>query len=279
MSPEARSAEGSPAIGMMKARNGEVPSRGWVMLFRKELLRFWKVAFQTIAAPILTSLLYLLIFSHVLEGRVSVYEGRVNYTAFLVPGLVMMSVLQNAFANSSSSLIQSKVTGNVIFVLLPPLSAGDLFAAYVLGAMVRGITVGTGVFLVTLFFAPSLLAMPHPFWAIAFALLGSAILAMLGLLAGIWAEKFDQLAAFQNFIIVPLTFLSGVFYSIHSLPDFWQTLSHANPFFYMIDGFRYGFFGVSDISPWVSFGIVAAAAALLATATLSLLARGWKLRN
>ena len=279
MSPEARSAEGSPAIGMMKARNGEVPSRGWVMLFRKELLRFWKVAFQTIAAPILTSLLYLLIFSHVLEGRVSVYDGRVNYTAFLVPGLVMMSVLQNAFANSSSSLIQSKVTGNVIFVLLPPLSAGDLFAAYVLGAMVRGITVGTGVFLVTLFFAPSLLAMPHPFWAIAFALLGSAILAMLGLLAGIWAEKFDQLAAFQNFIIVPLTFLSGVFYSIHSLPDFWQTLSHANPFFYMIDGFRYGFFGVSDISPWVSFGIVAAAAALLATATLSLLARGWKLRN
>ena len=278
MSTQARSARGSPVIGA-HARNGEIPARGWVMLFRKELLRFWKVAFQTIAAPILTSLLYLLIFSHVLEGRVSVYEGRVNYTAFLVPGLVMMSVLQNAFANSSSSLIQSKVTGNVIFVLLPPLSAGDLFAAYVLGAMVRGITVGTGVFLVTLFFAPSLLAMPHPFWAIAFALLGSAILAMLGLLAGIWAEKFDQLAAFQNFIIVPLTFLSGVFYSIHSLPDFWQTLSHANPFFYMIDGFRYGFFGVSDISPWVSFGIVAAAAALLATATLSLLARGWKLRN
>ncbi len=274
------SAEGNPASPALAAESVlETPARGWVMLFRKEVLRFWKVAFQTIAAPILTSLLYLLIFSHVLEGRVSVYDGRVSYTAFLVPGLVMMSVLQNAFANSSSSLIQSKVTGNVIFVLLPPLSAGDLFAAYVLGAMVRGITVGAGVFLVTLFFAPSLLGMPHPIWALAFALLGSAILAMLGLLAGIWAEKFDQLAAFQNFIIVPLTFLSGVFYSIHSLPDFWQALSHANPFFYMIDGFRYGFFGVSDVSPWVSFGIVAAAAALLATATLSLLARGWKLRN
>jgi len=257
----------------------EAPAHGWVTLFHKELLRFWKVAFQTIAAPILTSLLYLLIFSHVLEGRVSVYDGRVSYTAFLVPGLVMMSVLQNAFANSSSSLIQSKVTGNVIFVLLPPLSAGDLFAAYVLGAMVRGIVVGAGVFAVTLMFAPSLLAMPHPVWAFAFALLGSAILAMLGLLAGIWADKFDQLAAFQNFIVVPLTFLSGVFYSIHSLPPFWQTLSHANPFFYMIDGFRYGFFGVSDISPWTSFGIVAAAAVLLAIATLSLLARGWKLRN
>jgi ABC-2 type transport system permease protein len=257
----------------------EMPRPGWLTLFHKELLRFWKVSFQTLAAPVLTSLLYLLIFSHVLEGRVSVYDGRVTYTAFLVPGLVMMSVLQNAFANSSSSLIQSKVTGNLIFVLLPPLSAGDLFAAYVLGAMVRGIVVGAGVFLVTLFAAPSLLAMPHPVWALAFALLGSAILAMLGLLAGIWADKFDQLAAFQNFIVVPLTFLSGVFYSIHSLPPFWQALSHANPFFYMIDGFRYGFFGVSDISPWVSFGIVAAAAAALAVTTLALLARGWKLRS
>ncbi len=255
-----------------------VASHGWVTLFYKELLRFWKVAFQTIAAPILTSLLYLLIFSHVLEGRVSVYDGRVNYTSFLVPGLVMMSVLQNSFANSSSSLIQSKITGNLIFVLLPPLSAGNLFAAYVLGAMVRGIVVGAGVFLVTLLFAPALLFMPHPLWALLFALAGSAILAMLGLLAGLWADKFDQLAAFQNFIIVPLTFLSGVFYSIHSLPDFWQALSHFNPFFYMIDGFRYGFFGVSDVSPWVSLAIVAGAALALAAVTLRLLASGWKLR-
>src|SRR5689334_12078589 len=162
----------------------EVPGRGWITLFHKELLRFWKVAFQTIAAPILTSLLYLLIFSHVLEGRVSVYDGKVAYTAFLVPGLVMMAVLQNAFANSSSSLIQSKITGNLIFVLLPPLSAADLFTAYVLGAIVRGLVVGAGVFVVTILFAPSLLAMPHPWWAIGFAILGSAILAMLGLLAG-----------------------------------------------------------------------------------------------
>jgi ABC-2 type transport system permease protein len=260
-------------------RTAETAGHGWTMLFYKEVLRFWKVAFQTIAAPILTSLLYLLIFSHVLEGRVAVYDGRVNYTSFLVPGLVMMSVLQNAFANSSSSLIQSKITGNLIFVLLPPLSSLDLFAAYVLGAIVRGLVVGLGVFAVTVMFAPSLLGMPHPLWALAFAILGSAILAMLGLLAGMWADKFDQLAAFQNFIIVPLTFLSGVFYSIHSLPPFWQALSHANPFFYMIDGFRYGFFGVSDISPYVSFAIVAAAAVALAALTLALLARGWKLRN
>jgi ABC-2 type transport system permease protein len=252
---------------------------GWLTLLYKELLRFWKVSFQTIAAPILTALLYLLIFSHVLEGRVSVYDGRVTYTEFLVPGLVMMSVLQNSFANSSSSLIQSKITGNLIFVLLPPLSALDLFGAYVLGAMVRGIVVGTGVLIVTLFFAPSLLAMPHPLWGLAFVLLGSAILAILGLLAGMTADKFDQLAAFQNFIIVPLTFLSGVFYSIHSLPPFWQTLSHFNPFFYMIDGFRYGFFGVSDNSPTVSLAIVAAAAVALGALTLKLLASGWKLRT
>jgi len=248
-------------------------------LFYKELLRFWKVSVQTIAAPVLTALLYLLIFSHVLEGRVSVYDGQVSYTAFLVPGLVMMSVLQNAFANSSSSLIQSKITGNLIFVLLTPLSAIELFGAYVLGAMVRGIAVGLGVFIVTLWFAPSLRDLPHPVWALTFALAGSAILAILGLIAGIWADKFDQIAAFQNFLIMPLTFLSGVFYSIHSLPVFWQTLSHLNPFFYMIDGFRYGFFGLSDISPAISFAIVAAFCISLSALALMMLARGWKLRQ
>jgi len=252
---------------------------GWRTLLYKELLRFWKVAFQTILAPVLTSLLYLLIFSHVMENSVSVFDGKVRYTAFLVPGLVMMSVLQNAFANSSSSLIQSKITGNLIFVLLPPLSPANLFAAYVVGAMVRGLVVGLGVFVVSLFFVPSLLAMPHPFWALAFALLGSAILATLGLIAGIWAEKFDQLSAFQNFIIMPATFLSGVFYSIHTLPPFWQQLSRFNPFFYMIDGFRYGFFGLSDVPPVTSLVIVAACCLLLSLLTLSLLRRGWKLRR
>jgi len=251
---------------------------GWRTLLYKELLRFWKVAFQTILAPVLTALLYLLIFSHVLEANVAVFDGKVRYTAFLVPGLVMMSVLQNAFANSSSSLIQSKITGNLIFILLPPLSPVDLFAAYVGGAMVRGLVVGLGVFAVTLFFVPSLLAMPHPLWALAFALLGSAILGTLGLIAGIWADKFDQLSAFQNFVIMPLTFLSGVFYSIHTLPPFWQGLSRFNPFFYMIDGFRYGFFGLSDVAPATSLAIVAGCCVVLSLLTLSLLRRGWKLR-
>ena len=256
-----------------------ITSSGWLTLLYKELLRFWKVSFQTIAAPILTSLLYLLVFSHVLESRVAVFGGQVAYTAFLVPGLVMMAVLQNSFANSSSSLIQSKVTGNLVFVLVTPLSPGELFAAYVVGAMVRGLVVGLGVFVVTLWFAPSLLSMPHPLWALAFAVLGSAILATLGLIAGISADKFDQLAAFQNFIIVPLTFLSGVFYSIHSLPPFWQALSHLNPFFYMIDGFRYGFFGLSDVAPGRSLAVVGASAAGLCVLTLMLLERGWKLRH
>ena len=249
------------------------------MLFYKELLRFRKVSFQTVLAPVLTALLYLLIFSHVLESNVSVFGGRVSYTAFLVPGLVMMSVLQNAFANTSSSLMQSKMNGNLIFILLPPLSPLEFFAAYVVGAMVRGIVVGLGVFAVTLFFVPSLLVLPHPVWALGFALLGSAILGTLGLVAAIWADKFDQIAAFQNFIIVPLTFLSGVFYSIHSLPPLFQKLSHANPFFYMIDGFRYGFFGLSDVAPSTSLAIVAACALLLSTLTLAILKSGWKLRH
>jgi ABC-2 type transport system permease protein len=253
-----------------------LPAIGWLTLLYKELLRFWKVSFQTVAAPVLTALLYLLIFSHVLEGRVSVFGGKVSYTAFLIPGLVMMAVLQNAFANSSSSLIQSKITGNLIFVLLTPLSPLDMYAAYVLASMVRGLVVGIGVFVVTLWFSP--VAPAQPLWAIAFALLGSAILGSLGLIAGIWADKFDQVAAFQNFLVMPLTFLSGVFYSIHTLPPFWQALSHFNPFFYMIDGFRYGFFGLSDVDPSKSLAIIAVSCVMLSALTLALLQRGYKLR-
>ena len=249
---------------------------GFGTLLYKELLRFWKVAFQTIAAPVLTTLLYLLIFSHVMQGQARVY-GAVPYTAFLVPGLVMMAVLQNAFANSSSSLIQSKITGNIIFVLLPPLSYWDFFAAYVLASVVRGMVVGVGVLLVSLGFVG--LSFEHPLWIIAFAVCGSAVLGTLGLIAGIWAEKFDQIAAFQGFVIMPLTFLSGVFYSIHSLPAFWQDLSRFNPFFYMIDGFRFGFFGVSDINPALSLGIAAASLLALTAFTLALLKRGYKLRH
>ncbi len=249
---------------------------GFSTLFYKELLRFWKVSFQTILAPVLTALLYLLIFSHVLEDHVQVYPG-VHYTAFLVPGLVMMSLLQNAFSNSSSSLIQSKVTGNIVFVLLPPLSHLEFFGAYVLAAAVRGVAVGAGVLLVTVLFVP--LHVHNPAWVLVFAVAGAGILGALGIIAGIWADKFDQLAAFQNFVIVPLTFLSGVFYSIHTLPEFWQQVSRFNPFFYMIDGFRYGFFGVSDVAPQLSLAIVGGSLLALSFGTLSLLKSGYKLRH
>ena len=249
---------------------------GWQTLFYKEVLRFWKVSFQTVAAPVLTAVLYMLIFGHVLEDHVKVY-GQVSYTAFLVPGLVMMSVLQNAFANSSSSLVQSKIMGNLVFLLLTPLSHWSWFFAYVGSSVVRGLLVGAGVFIATAFFATPVFV--APWWIVIFAVLGAAMLGALGLIAGLWAEKFDQMAAFQNFIIMPMTFLSGGFYSIHSLPAFWQGVSHLNPFFYMIDGFRFGFFGVSDVSPWLSLGIVGSALLVVSGIAVQLLRTGYKIRG
>ena len=245
-------------------------------LFRKERSRFFKVWLQTVLAPIVTSLLYLLVFGHVLEGRVEVFDG-VSYAAFLIPGLLMMSVIQNAFANSSSSLIQSKVTGNLIFVLLPPFSALEMFLAYTAAAVVRGLVVGFGVFLVALFYVR--VPIDNVLVIMLFAMLGSYIMASLGLVAGLWAEKFDQIAAFQSFIIVPMTFLSGVFYSINSLPPFWAEVSKFNPFFYMIDGFRHGFFGQSDQPVMLSFVVMAVFASLLTVLCVTLLSRGYKLRD
>ncbi len=250
--------------------------QGWQSLFYKEILRFWKVSFQTVAAPVLTAVLYLLIFGHVLDGHVKVY-GSLSYTAFLVPGLVMMSVLQNAFANSSSSLVQSKIMGSVVFILLTPLSHWAWFVAFVGASVVRGLAVGLGGYGVTLFFTPPVAV--APLWILAFAFLGAALLGTLGLIAGLWADKFDQMAAFQNFLIMPMTFLSGVFYSIHSLPPFWQQVSHLNPFFYMIDGFRYGFFGLSDVSPWTSLAIVGGAWLLVSALAVRLLRTGYKMRH
>jgi len=249
---------------------------GWQTLLYKESLRFWKVAAQTIAGPVLTAMLYLLIFGHALESHVKVYD-QISYTAFLVPGLAMMSLLQNAFANSSSSLIMSKVMGNLIFLLLTPLSYVHWFVAYVGAAVIRGLVVAIGVFVVAAFFAP--MHFEAPLWIVVFAVLGATLMGAMGLIAGLWAEKFDQLAAFQNFVVMPMTFLSGVFYSIHSLPPFWQGVSHFNPFFYMIDGFRFGFFGVSDVSPWMSLSVVGGATLLVSMIALHLLRSGYKIRS
>ena len=249
---------------------------GWQTLLYKEVLRFWKVSFQTVAAPVLTAVLYMLIFGHVLEDHVKIF-GQVSYTAFLVPGLVMMSVLQNAFANSSSSLVQSKIMGSLVFLLLTPLSHWSWFFAYVGSSVARGLLVGLGVLTATSFFGlPTFVA---PVWTLLFAVLGAALLGALGVIAGLWADKFDQMAAFQNFIIMPMTFLSGVFYSIHSLPPFWQGISHLNPFFYMIDGFRFGFFGASDVSPWLSLGIVGTTLLAVSAIAVHLLRIGYKIRG
>ena len=249
---------------------------GFRTLLYKEVLRFWKVGFQTVAAPVITSILYLLIFAHVMSSSNAAFAG-ITYEQFLIPGLAMMAMQQNAFANTSSSLIQSKITGNILFILLPPLTHRDFFAAYVIAALIRALAVGMGVFVVGILMAH--VPIHNLAWVIVFAALGSGVLGALGMIAGLWADKFDQMAAFQNFIIMPLTFLSGVFYSIHSLPPFWQTLSHLNPFFYMIDGFRYGFFGKSDVSVWTSFGVTGLAFLCLSLFTLHLLKSGYKLRQ
>ncbi|HQT25569.1 MAG TPA: ABC transporter permease [Burkholderiales bacterium] len=250
--------------------------KGFASLFHKEVMRFWKVGFQTVLAPLLSTMLYLLIFSHVLGKHVEAFPG-VSYLSFLIPGLAMMALLQNSFANSSSSLIQSKITGNIIFLLLSPVSYPEMFLAYVLASSLRGIIVGCGIFAVTLWAVH--IPLKFPLWALTFALMGSFILSAIGIIAGIWAEKFDQLASFQNFAILPLTFLSGVFYSIHSLPPFWQQISNLNPFFYLIDGFRYGFFGESDSSPYFSLTVVSICLAAVSLITLWLLKSGYKLRN
>ena len=249
---------------------------GFYTLFLKEVRRFTKVWLQTIGSPILTAILYQLIFAHAIGQHIEALP-HVSYNAFLIPRLAMMSITQNAFANTSSSLMQSRLTGNLVFILLTPLSPFTLFSAYTAAAMVRALMVGFGVLLAM---APFGLPFPaHGILALMFVLSGCLLMASLGLIAGIWAEKFDQLAAFQNFLIMPLTFLSGVFYSLHSLPTFWQTVSHVNPIFYLIDGFRYAFFGVSDISPTLSLAITWGFALSVSAIAYGLLRKGWKLRQ
>ena len=250
--------------------------RGMYALTRKEVLRFGKVSIQTVLTPAITSLLYLLVFSQALSDRVDIWDG-VPFLTFLVPGLAMMTVLQNAFANSSSSIIQSKVTGNLVFILLPPLSNLELYLAFVLAAALRGVLVGISVFVVAYFFVE---VPVHNLGAIlGFGVLASAVMGAFGVVAGVWAEKFDQIAAFTNFFVVPLSFLSGVFYSVQELPGFWRTVSHLNPFFYMIDGFRAGFLGHSDVPMALSFAVISGFLVVLSAAVLLILNRGHRLRG
>lgn len=269
------------------ARFGTVNWLGFWTLFRKEIRRFLKVAFQTVFAPIITTLLYLTVFLVAFAGadRDPVMGGgTVAYAAFLPPGLIMMGILNNAFQNASSSLIIGKMQGTLVDILMPPLSAAELTAAFVLGAAVRGLLVGL-VTLVTIAvfmaFTDHPTAVPHPLVALYFAVMASIILGAAGAVAGMWSDKFDQLALVTNFIITPLTFLSGTFYSVRKegLPDWVGTISDWNPLFYLIDGFRFGFIGVSDapISRGAVVAFVLAAGAIVWTFVL--FRRGYKLKS
>jgi len=250
--------------------------RGMITLFSKETWRFLKVSIQTILAPVITSLLYMLVFASVMKEHLEIYSG-VEYTAFLIPGLIMMAVLQNSFANSSSSLFQSKQNGSITFILLAPLSSLEFCLAYIAASITRGLCVGIGVWMVSCFF--TVLPVNNFFVIFGFGIIGSGVLGALGLIASIWAVKWDHIAAFQNFVILPLSFLSGVFFSIKSLSPFWVRISYFNPFFYLIDGFRFGFLGVSETSLLQSFIISGFFFLLTSCICIIMLKTGYKLRT
>lgn len=255
---------------------GAVNWLGLWTLYKKEVRRFLKVSFQTVAAPVATTLLYMVVFSLAI-GVTREAPGGLPFVVFLGPGLIMMGLLNNAFANSSSSLIVAKVQGNTVDFLMPPLSAGELAAAFIGGAITRGVLVAAASAAVIVPFAS--LPVAH-LWAIVFFGVGAAaMLGMAGVIAGVWAEKFDHLAVITNFIIMPLTFLSGTFYSISILPEPFQTISHVNPFFYLIDGFRYGFIGYADGNIAIGVAVTLVINAVLLVACYGVLRSGWRLRT
>ncbi|MCB9946383.1 MAG: ABC transporter permease [Rhodospirillaceae bacterium] len=244
-------------------------------LYKKEVFRFLKVATQTVAAPVVTTLLFYAIFALALGGIVRTV-GDVPYLKFLAPGLIMMAMVQNAFANTSSSVVISKVQGNIVDVLMPPLSPAELAVAYVAGGVTRGLLVGTVTCLAILPFVG--LGVHNPFFIVFHGIAASMLLALLGVIGGIWSEKFDHIAAVTNFVVTPLAFLSGTFYTIERLPEDWRIIAHANPFFYMIDGFRYGFIGLSDGTLGTGLVVMTACNAVLWAVALRMLSTGYKLK-
>jgi ABC-2 type transport system permease protein len=255
---------------------GAVNWLGLKTLVEREIWRFMKVSAQTLAAPVMSTLLFMAVFSLAMSGRTSGVAG-VAYADFLAPGLMMMGIISNAFQNSSSSLIIAKVQGNAVDFLMPPLSAGELTVAFIAGAVARGLLVG---FASALAAAPLAHVLPTHWWAVIyFSLTAALIFSAMGLIGGIWASKFDNLAAITNFIITPLTFLSGTFYSVERLPEPFRTFSQFNPVHYMIDGFRYGFIGAADLNLPISAAVTGAVAVALVAACWRLLASGWRLKS
>lgn len=257
---------------------GQVNWGGLRALYVKEVRRFFKVQLQTVWAPAITTLLYLIIFTVAL-GRGGASAMGVSFASFLAPGLIIMAMMQNAFANSSFSLLVGKIQGTIVDYLMPPLSNLELLGALVAAAVTRAILVGLAIWLVMLFW-PGVSALPQHGWAVVvFGLLGSTMLALLGVLTSIWAEKFDHAAAVTNFVVVPLALLSGTFYSVDRLSPTFAAVSHANPFFFAISGFRYGFIGVSDSPLALGVVVLTGVNLVLALATYGVLRRGWKLKN
>jgi ABC-2 type transport system permease protein len=257
-------------------RFGALNVLGLWTLYRKEVHRFWKVMFQTVFAPVVTTLLFFAVINLAFGDRRGDIAG-IPFSEFLAPGLILMGLLQNAFANSSSSILVSKVQGNSVDFLMPPLSPLELMIAFIAGAVTRGVVVAIATALVVAFFVD---LRPDHIWAILFyGITGASLLGMIGLIGGVWAEKFDHIAVITNFIITPLTFLSGTFYSIEVLPEPFYTLSHINPFFYLIDGFRYGFTGHADGSSITGIVFVLALNAVLLTISYRVLRSGWRLKS
>ena len=254
---------------------GAVNWVGLATLCGREVRRFTKVFIQTLLAPMVTTLLFLAIFALAL-GRLSQTVGGVPFMEFLAPGLIMMAIVQNAFANTSSSIIGSKMQGNIVDTLMAPLTAHELTLGYAFGGIARGIAVGVTVGLAMSVFVP--MHIHHLGFILFHAVAASLMLALMGLMGGIWADKFDQMSAITNFVVTPLSFLSGTFYSIQRLPETFQALAHFNPFFYMIDGFRYGFIGSSDADPLTGVLVLTAVDAVLWVCCYRMIASGYKLK-
>ncbi|MBQ1202816.1 MAG: ABC transporter permease [Loktanella sp.] len=246
----------------------------WTLTIR-EIRRFLNVWLQTVMAPLINAGLFLMIFTIAIGSQRGDVMG-VDFMTFLVPGILTMTVIQNAFANTSSSLASAKVQGNIVDTLMPPLSAGELVTGYIGGAVARGVLVGVVIAMGAFVFLD--VGLVHGIWAIVFVLLGSVLMGGLGMIAGIYANKFDQLSAITNFLVTPLAFLSGTFYSIDALPPFLQTLSHANPFFYIIDGVRFGMIGVSDSSPWIGLAVVGLSCIVVLTICHQWMKSGYRLK-
>ncbi len=255
---------------------GAVNWRGFWTLYVKEVRRFLNVFTQTVMAPMVTTLLFLAIFTLALGGRARA-PSNIPYDQFLAPGLIMMAMVQNAFANTSSSILIAKVQGNIVDLLMPPLSPAELTLGLILGGITRGLVVGSAVLVGMWIFVP--MQIPHPGFVILHALMASSLLSLIGLLGGIWADRFDHIAAITNFVVTPLAFLSGTFYSIERLPDVWQTVAHFNPFFYMIDGFRFGFIDRADGSLLLGVLVLGSANLILGFVCYRLLKSGWRLKS